>query len=109
MLTLTANSWAENHHISWTDVYTGRLSINGSERFKKNNVTHYPRSITLKYDVQGKITSDTVYSSGNSTIQKTIKAYDKWNFGTKTQVYYKSSSTTDSSVDVMSINTQLNK
>lgn len=103
LITITTNTWAENHHIDWVGIdYTGIISINGSERTNRNQ---YPRMIKLSYDVQGKWSKIQQYSSGNKTLQKTLKVGDAFNLGAKTKVYYDYSLTTQSNQDVMKVKT----
>ena len=74
----------------FADQYYGTVSVLGTDRFYEARHLSYPTYTKITYDVQGKITSCEVKSTGkNDTKVRTdkITVKDKWNLGSKTKVY----------------------
>lgn len=89
---LTPNTYVTSTHPDnySADKYTGYLSIRGADRFVYGNIVAYPTWVRITYNVQGKITTKQVNSSGpyDATVRTgSVVVNDYWNIGPKTQVY----------------------
>lgn len=89
---LTPNTYVTSEHGDefLADIYIGKAYVRGTDWFYSGGMTCYPTWSKVTYNVQGSISTRQVNSLGkeDATVRSTsITVKDKWNFGSKTQVY----------------------
>lgn len=90
--TFVTSEHADNY---FADTYIGTAAVRGTDKIY--NGSYHPPGIyyftwtRVTYNVQGDFSSTTAYSSGptdNVSRKSQITVKDKWNFGSKTEVYW---------------------
>lgn len=89
----SSSTYVKSYHGDnyWADEYIGRVGVWGIDRNIISGVDHYYKSTQITYDVQGEISVLKVESLSSSDGIRRVKEFvvkDKWNFGTKTKVFY---------------------
>ncbi len=87
----TSDTYVKSYHPDgfFADKYYGTVSVRGTDRKSFYNKPFYPRYSLIKYNVQGEIFKEIVYSE-NSTDNvlrvRKIVVKDQWDFGPVTTV-----------------------
>ncbi|MFM1564728.1 hypothetical protein [Helcococcus ovis] len=95
----TSTTYVKSEHPDhfFADTYYGTASVRGADRVKENHVIYCYNWTKITYDVQGDKYSTTANSYGKDNTNQVVREItvkDKWNYGTKTGVYYDYSEST---------------